>query len=523
MKKIIYTLLLATVVCLVSCDLDKESPDSIPYDRAFSDMGTIEALERGAYSRLRTSISRNCMLFPDLQADYVHAVAGFSNTYGTIYQWTFTQDDQNIATVWNDLYGGIGFYNFIIEGIESKLGFKPTDEEKKQLSKIKGRMFLMRALSYSLLSERFCADYDAATAKKEYSGVPLVTTHDSSKKPARASLYDVYDQILKDIELAKDLLAGQNGSPNSTTLNLDCVLALEARVLLQMDNYPEALIKANDLIAKTSCSLVESEEELREMWTYDKSPETIFQFFASKTEVAYQWGYYFYYDYNNGTDSRQNTMNPDYIPTQDCVDKYDEADWRRTAYFQYCSTDTPVDGRFIVGMIKGKGMYARELMIISKYPGNPDLRTTSAWNYYNTYKPFRLAEIYLIAAEAAAQSGGDAATPLNELRKHRGLGELTGTVTLADVQEERYREMMMEGTRLTDLKRWSLGMTRGKAQEGEATKTGGNPYSYIDFVTDVGAKISKPKDDYMFVWPIPASEIFANQQLGSQQNPGWVR
>ena len=522
MKNKIYTILFAAVVCFASCNLDKESPDSIPFDKAFSDMGSIEALERGAYSRLRTAYSISSMILPDLQADYVHAISGFSNTYGNVYQWTFSQDDGDIATVWNDLYGGIAFYNFIIEGIDSKLCFEPTASEQTALNNIQGRMYLMRALSYSLLAERFCGDYDAATAKNEYSGVPLVTTYDSSKKPARASLYDVYDKILKDIEQAKQLLADQNGSPNSTTLNLDCVLALEARVLLQTDNYPEALKKANDLIGKQTYTLIDSEEELREMWTYDRSPETIFQFYASKTETAYQWGYYFYNEYNNGTDNKQYTMYPDYIPAQGCVDKYDAADWRRTVYFLDCTTDAPVDGRFIVAIIKGQSMFARNLTVISKYPGNPDLRTTSAWNYYNTFKPFRLAEMYLIAAEAAVLSGGDAETPLNELRKHRGLPELPA-VTLADVQEERYREMMMEGARLTDLKRWGLGMTRGKAQEGEASKTGGNPWSYIDFVTEIGSDISKPKGDYMFVWPIPASEIFANQQLGGQQNPGWVR
>ena len=152
MKNKIYTILFAAVVCLVSCDLDKESPDSIPFDKAFSDMGTIEALERGAYSRLRTAYSLSSMIVPDMQADYVHAILGFSNTYGPVYQWTFTQDEGSIATVWNDLYGGIAFYNFIIEGIDSKLGFEPTASERTALNNIQGRMYLMRALAYSLLA-----------------------------------------------------------------------------------------------------------------------------------------------------------------------------------------------------------------------------------------------------------------------------------------------------------------------------------------------------------------------------------
>lgn len=70
MKKLITTILFLGVLGFTACDLDIESPDSIPYDKGFTDMGAVEALERGAYSRLRTTYSLNSMLVPDLQADY---------------------------------------------------------------------------------------------------------------------------------------------------------------------------------------------------------------------------------------------------------------------------------------------------------------------------------------------------------------------------------------------------------------------------------------------------------------------
>lgn len=155
-------------------------------------------------------------------------------------------------------------------------------------------------------------------------------------------------------------------------------------------------------------------------------------------------------------------------------------------------------------------------------PGNPDLRSTAQWNYVNTYKVFRLAEQYLIAAEAAIAEDADAATPLNALRQHRGLEPLP-EVTLADVQAERYREMMLEGTRLTDLKRWGLGVSRKNPQTGILSETGGNPWFKGSFVSILNAEIEKTKDDYMMVWPVPASEIFSNPVLSGQQNPGWER
>lgn len=523
MKKIAIVLLSAFALTLLSCEMNMESFDSIPFDKAFTDLGAIEALERGAYSRLRTSYSPGSIIAADLQTDYAHAVYGFSNTYGSQYRWTFTSDDSEISGTWDNLYGGIGLYNFIIDGINHKLGFEPDNSERDELDRIQGSAYLMRALSYSLLAERFCGDYEANSAGRQYSGLPLAITYDKSKTPDRSTLEEVYIRILDDLKQARSLLKNVSGAANSTELNIDCVTALEARVYLQMDNYPKALEKAEELIGNSSYALVDSREELQRMWTYDQSPETIFQFYASKTEVAYQWGYYFCSDYYNGTNPQGNLMMPDYIPTQDCLEKYDDEDWRRGVYFLDCSSQQLYDGQLRIPYIKGYSAQADNLVLFSKYPGNPELRTSAEWNYYNTYKVFRLAEMYLIAAEAAARiPGGDPATPLNELRKHRGLQKLD-VVTLADVKEERYREMLLEGTRLTDLKRWNEGVRRGAPQTGLYSETGGNPWKEGSLVTELDSRLEKEKGNYMFVWPIPASEIFANQAFAGQQNPGWER
>ena len=529
MKKAIHLVIscVMTVVLVQSCDLDRESPDSIPFDEAFKSMDAIKSLELGAYSRLRTAYSLSSIIAPDIQADYVNAVYGFSNTYGGIYQWTYDYSDSDITTAWNNLYGAISQYNFILDGISGSLGFSPSEDEKLELERIQGRMYLMRAMCYSLLAERFCQDYEQETAGTEYTGLPLALTHDTSLKLDRATLQKTYDTILEDLGKARGMLAGSGrGTPDATTLNMDCVTAMEAHVYLQMDDYDNALAKAKTLINNTAYSLVESKEELREMWEYDTSDEIIFKFYASTTEIAYQWGYYFFFDYFSGT-GEFFQIYPDYIPTQTCVDAFEDEDWRKSVYLTDCS----MNGDFTFKsdytlFIKGLSMYARNAYVISKYPGNPDLRTSNQSNYYNTFKPIRLAEMYLIAAEAAVQSdatGEDAASNwLNPLREHRGLAALE-TVTLADVQEERYREMMLEGTRLTDLKRWKLPMDRGECQSGYVGPDDYGAWTNGSYVSDLGTDLVKESGDYMFVWPIPADEIFASPQFAAQQNPGWSR
>ena len=317
MNKSRIVILSAVMATVVSCNMDRMSPDSVPLDEAFLNMESVESLERGAYSRLRTAYSPSSMIAPDIQADYVNAVDGFTNTYGELYQWNFTYDDTDVETTWNNFYGTISQCNFILDGIKYNLGFEPDAAQQATLDEICGRMHLIRAISYSVLAERFCADYESSTAGNPATGLPLVISYDTSYKPDRSTLAKVYETILEDLDEAGKLLAGTEPASDRDVLNMDCVTAMEAKVYLQMDNYTEALSRANSLINDGNYPLSDSKEEFASMWVNDSSDEIIFKFYASVNELAYQFGYYFYQDYFNGTGD-YHTMTPDYIPTQAC-------------------------------------------------------------------------------------------------------------------------------------------------------------------------------------------------------------
>jgi len=107
----------------------------------------------------------------------------------------------------------------------------------------------------------------------------------------------------------------------------------------------------------------------------------------------------------------------------------------------------------------------------------------------------RLAEVYLILAEAAAASGktADALTALNVVRTRAGLPN-AGAVNQAVVLKERRYELAFEMDRWFDLKR---------------TKTLTNNPNLL-------AKGIKPYNDLL---PIPQSERDINPGLA--QNPGY--
>ena len=175
-----------------------------------------------------------------------------------------------------------------------------------------------------------------------------------------------------------------------------------------------------------------------------------------------------------------------------------------------------------VGNYSGVTGNAADIYFFNKYPGNEYYNALgSETRYLNQPKPFRIAEMYLIATEANAKIGTEAAVKkgndaLNALKKARIEGWTDATydqeALLNEIMNERERELVGEGYRLMDLKRWGKGVKRGKPQSkglvlfpGQASTDG----------------LDKPVDDQRMLWPIPKTEMDANPQLAGQQNPGY--
>ncbi len=157
--------------------------------------------------------------------------------------------------------------------------------------------------------------------------------------------------------------------------------------------------------------------------------------------------------------------------------------------------------------------------MFNKFPGNDDLRTATTRNFQNKAKVFRLSETYLIAAEAAAASGNaeKANKYLNDLRAKRIIDytaeTYSGTELQNQIREERLKELIGEGFRFTDLRRWNMGFQRyGDHPENPALNS---------VIVAAGRELSYDKDDHRFIWPIPSTEMDANPNLKGQQNPGY--
>jgi hypothetical protein len=125
------------------------------------------------------------------------------------------------------------------------------------------------------------------------------------------------------------------------------------------------------------------------------------------------------------------------------------------------------------------------------------------------YPMFRLADAYLMYAEAVLRGGGGSAAQalayVNQLRA-RAYGDASGNITapqltLDFILDERARELLWEGHRRTDLIRYNRFTTSGVwAWKGNV-------------------KPGKTTEAFRNLFPLPGSEILANPNL--KQNPGY--
>lgn len=489
-----------SLVTMASCSknlLNLNPPDSIALGEAFQLVSDAQKWDGGIYASLRGNSYGGYTMAPDIQADELNATLDYGNDYGGIHTWQgFTAGDYEISGEWSAYYAAISNINAAIEGYPNIKTSSSADVAA--MNQYMGDAYLARAYYYHKLVMRWSKAYDPTTASSDL-GVPLMLKYDVSALPARATVADTYTQIMSDIATARALLNGVEPDPAHPELtrvvfSQDAVLALEARVKLSMHDWAGAKAAADSVIATGSYPLINTQAALTSYWTNDDWGETIMQCNVSQTnEQPNAMNMYINYNVGTGHDD------PNYMPAQWVVDMFDNADYRKAAYFNNTSVN------FV-------GNTYSNVWVVGKFPGNPTLQSAPLpqSNYQNAPKIFRVAEDYLISAEAAVQAGnpGAAAAPLNALRTARGLAALGGTVVLQDVMDERTRELAFEGFRLDDLKRWNLGFTRHNPQNTAMLVGGAN---YLGQTQAAGAD--------KFVWGLPTNDITINHNL--VQNQGW--
>ena len=481
MKKILIGTFCSALVLLSSCDLDKFPSANISQETAWQTIADARNFRYGIYSYLQVVSGGLYTYAADYQSDLFNMTVSSGNRGGDLHRWDFSNSQYDIEDIYQYNYTLINNCNNVINNIDNIT--VADEEEQAEANTIKGEAYLMRAMAYHPLAVRFAKDYEPESAAPDL-GLPVVEVSDPNGKPSRSTLEATYQLIKNDIAQARQYLTTP-GEANSEFLTVDVIDAFESRVDLYMHNYTEAESLAQSLISKYP--LVNTAEGLESMWLNDEASEVLFRVRMTVDDRTNDFLYYL-----NWSTANEHWA-PDFIPSQWVVDLYEDGDIRKHT-------------SFLQDDVQCNDIQAADIYLLNKYPGNPALDLSTEFEYYNMWKPFRVAESYLIVAEAAYRANDEATAldALNQLRAGRNASALnvSGDALFQAIKEEWIREFVGEGQRLNDLKRWHDGFTRHDPQNMDILAVG------------MGMEtLSVDANNMRFVWEIPANDLNANSNL----------
>lgn len=375
------------------------------------------------------------------------------------------------GSIWDMAYFNIYQANAAIEGLNNSSLI--ALEKKNQLL---GEAKFLRAFCYFYLLNFF-------------GDVPSVMSTDweSAQKLSRTSKEQVYEQIVKDLKEAESLLPDVYFAPASERVRVNkwVAIAMLARVYLYTNNWANAEAAASTLISNST--LFGLENDLNSVFLKN-SKESIWQLQIDNDSYPYGTyeGLFFLPEYfaRNYPPNVVNNLPLYFIPkyyfTTRLINAFENNDKRKLKW---------VDS---TGEILGTNYY---------YPYKYKIRIGTSGNVTEYYTVLRLAEQYLIRAEARAHLDriGEARADLNVIRLRAGLADTSvddKSALLDAILKERQVELFAEwGHRWFDLKR------TGNADAVLSSIKGSNWQT-----TDQ-------------LYPIPISELTVNPKL--TQNGGY--
>ncbi len=523
--KNISPLLLTVVFLLSSCvkDLDREPFYDITSANVYKDFANYKLILAKLYAGYAVSGQQGPAGKPDLSgidegfSNYLRqywqlqelptddAVIGWNDgTIGQLNTTEWTPANEFITVMYNRIFYQITLCNeFIRETTDEKLSERGiTGANADEARKYRTEARFLRALSYSHAIDLF-------------GNVPFVTEEDAvgsffPKQTTRAELFDYIESELKDLETAITP-AGQNEYARADAAAVWTLLAklyLNAEVYNGQSRYADVITYCNKVIG-AGFTL---EPEYRNLFLADNhnSNEIIFPIaFDGLRTKSYGGITYLVHAPVGGS------MNPEEYGVS--------GGWsglRATKGLVNLFPDA-------TGAIDKRGMFhtdGQELEIASISTFTDGYPVTKWKNITSTgevgsdpvdfpdtdYPMFRLADVYLMYAEAVLRNGGgDIGTALeyvNALRS-RAYGNEDGNITtdqlnLDFILDERGRELHWEAVRRTDLIRF-------------------DKFTSGDYVWPWkgGVMEGKEIDDYRTLYPLPSADLIANP--GLDQNDGY--
>ena len=469
----IAVLLLAFSIGSCSDFVDEVGPTAdVSVNDVFASEDGVRSLFVGMYRRFR--------FFNDGVGDDSEAIGSILNTWNVKgndiirpqFHWfvfEYRYQDNESATgrktnlIWDEMYELINSANDIIERVALS---SFTDVAKLAFT---AEARAIRGLAYHHLIREYAQAY---VIDPNGPGIPIYTEsaniENGSTGNPRATVGEVYAQIRSDLEFASANLT--TARAEKWAINKNVADGLLARAYMFMGLYAEAAVAAND--ARSGWSLNAS--SYNDGFNSLSSPEWMWGADFSADQTLFFGGFASFWD---------GSRYPAFFINENLVNQYSATDVRNTVTAA-SSTFTKVQDEpyYQTSKIRPKDDFSEDLVLM------------------------RVAEMYLIEAEALARSGNEAGAiaVLFELQSNRdpmavASGNI-GTALIDEILLEDRKERVGEGgPDYTQARRLGLTLTRD-----------GNHTIPIDLA------VGDPK----FIYPIPQTELDSNPEINKEdQNP----
>jgi len=455
-----YTFILSLSVLLFSCTkLDVKPTDIIDASKAYRNLSDVNLGLLGAYANLDyTLIGVNSVVSDEVMLPTENTV---SNT--DAHRWLYTADNGSVTSAYPGYYVTIDRVNRTLAGLD---GITVAAADQPLRDQYRGELLALRAFCHFELLRMYASAYQNGAL-----GVPYMKTSVISY-PARDPFEVVVADAKADLVAAKALLPAS--FTDNTRLTKTAVSAIQARLALYAKNWSEAITYATEVINQSPLATI---AQFPGIWTDAANNEVIWKLkrVLGDPRSDNLIGELYY---------RQSGGIVLYAPSFKLINTFDTSnDVRYAACISFNDTRGINTSKYLVNKYAGA----------AASPGLADI------------KLFRTGEMYLIRAEAEAETSGDAAGDINVLRSARINGYNPVTFNGKDdlihaIYTERFKELAFEGHRFFDLKRRNLPVQRLPE----------------DAVNTSGAVTLLPSQA-QYALPIPALEISVNKN--TVQNP----
>ena len=408
----------------------------------------------------------------DMRGDLLVASEG---TYIT-YSYDYDPSQNSYFTLWRNFYITITRANAIIKNIDA---LEVPAEKMSIKNNYLGEAYAVRAFCYFNLARLYGRPYKFDSGASL--GAVLITepVSPSEARLPRSTVAETYAQIEDDITTALGLLSKDK---NTGHFNYWAAKFLQAKVALYKGNNDLAYSAAKEVITSGPYSLIPRDKYLAS-WAEVGNDESIFEGLVnlqSAIDGDNGFGGSFYYNLWFGYDNTGASV----VPTKHWRDLFTltPSDIR----INWIDYDDPVTG------FKHTGEYW-----LRKFIGN-----TGFTAFLNNPRYMRLAEAYLIAAEAGMNSGKpDAASLLLAVAQRADPTVTSIAATMENIEIQRQKELIGEGDRFFDLMRRNGHYTKNDPH---------NPYN-----------VALTWGDDRVMLPISSDERIIYPEL--EQNPGYKK